>query len=129
LLGSGVAIRYEIEEGVLVLQLALEGFARLRDALETAVADPAAGTKMPLLLDVRSDVPGVRYEDIRWRVEVLSQMREQLGRRCAILTATGPLRVGVGRMFSVLSRIEGLEVRTFAEKQAALAWLKHRAES
>jgi hypothetical protein len=126
LLGSGVAIRYEIEEGVLVLELALEGFARLRDALETAVADPAAGT---LLLDVRSDVPGVRYEDIRWRVEVLSQMREQLGRRCAILTATGPLRVGVGRMFSVLSRIEGLEVRTFAEKQAALAWLKHRAES
>jgi hypothetical protein len=124
-----MAIRYEIEGGVLVLELALEGFARLRDALESAVADPAASPKMALLLDVRSDVPGVHYEGAHWRAQVLWQMRERLGPRWAILTAAGPLRVGVGRMFTILSRIEGLEVRIFAEKEAALAWLQQEAES
>ena len=50
-----VAIRYEIEDGVLVLSVALEGFAMLRDALDAAAADPRARPKMPVLLDVRNN--------------------------------------------------------------------------
>ena len=46
-------IRYRIAYGVLVLEVALEGFAELRGALRAAAADRAARPKMPLLIDVR----------------------------------------------------------------------------
>ena len=119
-------IRYRITRGVLVLEVALEGFAELRSALRAAAADPAARPKMPLLIDVRAEVPGVRYEDIRYRVEILSQMREQLASRWAILTGTGPVLSGVGRMFAVFSEIEGLEVGVFADEDVALTWLREQ---
>jgi hypothetical protein len=121
-----VPIRYQIEGGVLVLKIAPEGFAELRGALRAAAADPAARPKMPLLIDVRTEVPGVRYEDIQHRVEILSQMRAQLGSRWAILTGTGPVRGGVGRMYAVFSEIEGLDVGLFADEAAALAWLREQ---
>ena len=108
---------------MLVLEVAPEGFAELRGALRAAAADPGARPQLPLLIDVRTEVPGVRYEDIQHRVQILSEMRAQLGPRWAILTGTGPVRVGVGRMFAVFSEIEGLEVGVFADEAPALTWL------
>jgi hypothetical protein len=119
-------IRYRIDRGVLVLDVALEGFAELRGALRAAAADPAARPRMPLLLDVRSEVPGVKYEDVQWRVQILSEMRAQLGPRWAILTGTGPVRGGVGRMYAVFSEIEGLEAGIFADEAAAFTWLREQ---
>jgi hypothetical protein len=69
---------------------------------------------------------GVRYEDVQWRVQILAQMRQQFGPRWAILTGTGPVRVGIGRMFAVFSALEGLDVGMFADKDAALAWLREQ---
>ena len=68
----------------------------------------------------------MRYEDIRYRVEILSEMRAQLGPRWTILTGTGPVGVGVGvgRMFAVFSEIEGLEAGVFAGEAPALTWLR-----
>lgn len=119
-------IRYRIDRGVLVLDVAREGFAELRGALHAAAKDSAARPKMPLLIDVRSELLSVKYEDVRWRVQILADMRQQLGPRWAILTGTGPVRVGVGRMFAVFSEIEGLEVGLFADEDAALAWLREQ---
>jgi hypothetical protein len=118
-------VRYQIEDGVLVLSLAVEGFALLRDALEAAAADRRARPRMPVLLDVRNPVGG-HYEDVRWRALILSQMRQQLAPRWAILTRTGPVPAGVGRMFTLLSKIEGLEAGIFADDDAAFAWLRER---
>jgi hypothetical protein len=109
---------------VLVLELAPEGFTELRGALHAAAADPASRPKMPLLIDVRTEVPGVRYEDVQHRVAILTQMREQFGPRWAILTGPGPPRVGVGRMYAVFLEIEGVEVGAFAEEAEALTWLR-----
>ncbi len=112
---------------MVVLSIAVEGFAFLRDALDEVAADPRAGPKMPVLLDVRNEPAGVHYDDVRWRMLMLSQMRQQFGPRWAILTGTGPVRVGVGRMFAVFSEIEGLEVGMFADEDAALAWLREQS--
>jgi hypothetical protein len=79
---------------------------------------------MPLLLDLRSEPVDVHYEDVRWRVEILAEMREHFGPRWAFVTGTGPVRTGVGRMFAVFSEIEGLDVGAFADKAAALHWLR-----
>lgn len=81
---------------------------------------------MPLLIDVRSEVPGVRYEDVQWRVQILTEMRQRLGPRWAIVTGTGPVRIGVGRMYAVFSEIEGLEVGMFADEAPALTWLREQ---
>ena len=68
----------------------------------------------------------MRHEDVRWRVQILTEMRQRLGPRWAILTGTGPVRVGVGRMYAVFSEIEGLEVGLFADEDAALTWLRRQ---
>ena len=98
----------------------------LRDALDAVAADSRARPKMPVLLDVRNEPAGVHHNDVRWRVLILSQMRQQFGPRWAILTGTGPVPVGVGRMFAVFSEIEGLEVGMFADEDAALTWLREQ---
>lgn len=120
-----MAIRYEIEDGVLVLSAAVEGFPMLRDALDAAVIDPHARPKMPVLLDVRNRPAGVHYDDVRWRVLILSEMHQHFG-RWAILTETPPVRVGLARMFAAFSEIEGLEVGIFADEEAALRWLRRQ---
>ncbi len=119
-------IRYRVKRGVLVLEVAPQGFAELRGALRAAAADPASRPNMPLLIDVRTEVPGVRYEDIQHRLQILSEMRAQFGPRWAIVTGTGPVRVGVGRLFAVFSEIEGLEVGVFADEAVALTWLREQ---
>jgi hypothetical protein len=86
--------------------------------------DSAARPKMPLLIDVNSELLGVKYEDVQWRVQVLAPMRQQFGPRWAILTGTGPVHVGVGRMFAVFSEIDGLEVGLFVDEDAAFACLR-----
>ncbi len=118
-----VVVRYEIEDGVLVLTVAVEGFAMLRDALDAAADDPRARPKMPVLFDVRNPASG-HYEDVGWRVLILSQMRQQFAPRWAILTGTAPVPAGVGRMFALFSKIEALEVGIFADGDAAFAWLR-----
>jgi hypothetical protein len=119
-----VAIQYAIEDGVLVLWAAPEGFAYLRDALHAAHSDPAARLKMPLLIDARSEPDGIRYEDVHSRVLILAQMRERFGHRWAILTGMESVRVGVGKMFRAFSEAEGLDIGMFADKDEALHWLK-----
>ena len=118
-----MAIEYEIEDGVLILRVAAGGYAYLRDALRAARNDTSARPLMPLLMDLRGEPPSVRYEDVRWRVEILAEMRQQFGPRWAFVTGTGPVRTGVGRMFAVFSEIEGLDVGLFADKATALRWL------
>jgi hypothetical protein len=118
-----MAVCYQIEKGVVILSLATEGFTYLRDALHAAAHDPAACRKMPLLIDLRCEPITVRYDDIHWRAQILATMREQFGPRWAFLTGTGPVSVGVGRMFAVFSEAEGLEVGMFADKDEALRWL------
>jgi hypothetical protein len=123
-----VAIQYRIESGVLILRVASEGFAFLRDALRTAASDPAARPGMPLLLDVRTEPSSHRYEDARWRMQILADMREQFGPRWALLCGRDPVPVGVGRMVAVFSGIDGLEVGLFAEKHTALRWLREETQ-
>lgn len=119
-----VAIEYEVEDGVLTLRVvATGGYAYLRDALRAARSDPGARPRMPLLLDLRGDSVRVRYEDVRWRVEILTEMRDQFGPRWAFLTSTEPVRMGIGRMFAVFSEIEGLDVGLFADRASAVRWL------
>jgi len=119
-----VAIAYEIEDGVLILRVATGGYPFLRDALLSAKSDPMSRPEMPLLVDLRGEPVGVHYEDVRWRVEILKEMRQQFGPRWAIATDAGPVRAGVGRMFAVFSESEGLEVGLFADEAAALTWLR-----
>ena len=116
-------IRYRVDRGVLVLEVACKGFTEIRDALRAAVADPAARSKMPLLIDVRMEVAGVRYEHIQHRVEILSDMRRHFESRWAIVTGTETVPAGVGRVFAVFSEIEGLEAGLFADKDEAIHWL------
>jgi hypothetical protein len=123
-----MAVRYQIEKGVVVLSLATEGFAYLRDALRVVAHDPAARPKMPLLIDLQYEPIGVHYDDIDSRVQILAEMREQFGPRWAFLTGTGPLTAGVGRMFAVFSEAEGLEVGMFAYEDEALRWLTEAPE-
>jgi hypothetical protein len=123
-----VAIEYEIEGGVLILRVAIGGYPLLRDALLSARSDLASRPKMPLLFDLRGDPVDVHYEDVRWRVEILKEMREQFGPRWAIVTGDRHVRPGVGRMFAVFSKSEGLDVGAFADKAAALDWLREAAD-
>lgn len=116
-------VRYEIEDGVLILRVAAGGYPLLRDALLCARCDPASRPMMPLLLDLRGEPVNVHYEDVRWRMEILREMRQQFGPRWAFVTGTGTVRSGVGRMFAVFSEVEGLEVGHFADKAEALQWL------
>jgi hypothetical protein len=123
-----VAILYDIEDGVLTLRVAEEGFVFLRDALDVAAHDPASRPRMPLLLDVRTEPRSHRYEDARWRVQILDEMREQFGPRWAFLTRTDQVPVGVRSMLAVFASVEGVHVRLFAEKDAAFRWLQEGTE-
>jgi hypothetical protein len=118
-----MALRYSIEDGVVVLSATAGDFAMLRDVLNAAAADPAARPRMPLLIDVRTEANGVRYEDVRCRVETMAEMRHQFGPRWAIVTGTQAVPVGVGRMFAAFSEIEGFDVGMFADEDDAIRWL------
>ncbi len=72
---------------------------------------------MPLLIELRHEEAGIGYDDIRWHLLTLTQMRE-LGPRWAILTGPNPV------CMAVFSEIEGFEVGMFASKDAALTWLR-----
>jgi hypothetical protein len=121
-----LAIQYEIKSGVVILRVGTEGHTHLRDALCAARRDLAARPTMPLLFDLRGEAPNVRYEDARWRVEILAEMRLEFGPRWAFLTGTGPVRTGIGRMFATFSEIEGLDVGLFVDEAVALRWLAER---
>jgi hypothetical protein len=121
-----MAVCYKIEKGVVVLSVATEGYAYLRDALHAAAQDPAAYPKMPLLIDLRCEPIKVRYDDVHWRVQILAEMREQFGPRWALLTGTGLVSVGVGRMFAVFSEAEDIDVGMFADEDEAFRWLTER---
>ena len=118
-----MAIQYQIKGTVLTLKVAPEGFAELRSALRAAATDPRARPRMPLLIDLRTEANGVRYEDVRYRVEIMAEMRHQFGPRWAIVTGTQAVPVGVGRMFAAFSEIEGLDVGMFADEDDAIRWL------
>ena len=106
---------------MLVLQAALEDLPELIGAVRAAVDDPAASPRMPLLIDMRHEVAGICYDDIRWHVCILSLMRDLLGPRWAILTRPSPV------CMAVCSVVEGLEVAMFADEEAALTWLRGQA--
>jgi hypothetical protein len=42
----------------------------------------------------------------------------------AFWVGEGPVRAGIGRMFAVFSGVEGLDVKLFADRDAAIAWLR-----
>ena len=119
-----MAVQYEIEDGVLVLRLVAEGFSYLRSALVAAKGDPAWRRGMPLLLDLRGESFEARYEDVRWRTDILAQMREQFGPRWAFLTDPGATHRGIARMFAVFSEERGLNVGLFGDKDEAFRWLR-----
>ncbi len=119
-----MAVQYTIEDGVLILRLAEEGHSHLRSALRAAAEDPASHPAMPLLLDLRGESPNVRYEDVRWRTDILAEMREQLGPWWAFLIDLDPASKGIGKMFGVFSRLHGLTVGLFTDKNEALRWLR-----
>ena len=77
---------------------------------------------MPVLLDVRNAPTGVHYDDVHWRMVILSHVRRQFGPRWA-MGCTGPVTLGVGRMFAAFSEVEGLEVGLFADQDEAIRWL------
>jgi hypothetical protein len=116
-------IQYQIKGTVLTLKVAREGFAELRSALHAAETDPRARPGMSLLIDARTEANGVRYDDVRYRVDIMAQMRDHFGPRWAIVTGTQSVPVGVGRMFAVFSEIEGLQVGMFADEEDAIRWL------
>jgi len=120
---QAMAIEYQIEGGVLLLRGVTLGHAFLRDALASARAHPESRPGMPLLLDLRGDPTNAHYEDIRWRLHILEEMRQQLGPRWAVLTGPGPGGEGVSRMVAAFSEAGGLDVRIFGEKDEALRWL------
>jgi hypothetical protein len=123
-----VAIQYEVEDGVVILRVAPAGFTFLRDALCAVATDPAARPKMPLLIDVRTEPGSHRYEDVRWRVQILDEMREQFGPRWAFLTGPDDVPLGVRSMLAVFASVGRLRVRMFAEKDAAFRWLREGTE-
>ena len=97
----------------------------LRHVLRAATADPAARPNMPLLIDVRRE-PAFHYEDARWRLLIVSEMRQMFGSRWGILTGPGSAPRGARLMFAAFSELEGLEVGLFADKGDALAWLRQQ---
>ena len=121
-----MAIAYEIEDNVLILKSAPEGFPVLRRALDAAATHPDARPKMPLLIDVRADTAGVRYDDVPSRVALLGQMRETLGARWAILMSADRSRPGILNMFAMFTEMEGLESGMFLDKDEAMKWLREQ---
>jgi hypothetical protein len=78
---------------------------------------------LSLLIDLRAEVPGSRCEDVRVRIQILSEMRQQFGSRWAILSGTHDVPGSVARMFAAFSEIEGLDVGLFADEDEAISWL------
>jgi hypothetical protein len=120
-----MALRYTIEDGVVVLSSTAGGFVMLRHVLRAAVTDPAARPNMPLLIDMRRG-PAFHYEDARWRLLILAEMREMFGSRWAILMGPGSAPGGAKAMFTAFSNLEGLDVGLFADKEVALTWLRRQ---
>ncbi len=118
---SSNKVHYRIERGVLVLEVTLEDLPELPGAVCSALDDPAASPRMPLLIDMRHEVAGICYDDIRWHVCTLALIRDLLGPRWAILTRRSPV------CMAVFSLAEGLEVAMFADEEAALTWLRAQA--
>lgn len=106
---------------MLVLEVALEDLPELTGAVRAAVDDPGASPRMPLLIDMRHELAGICYDDIRWHLCSLALMRDLLGPRWVILTRPSPV------CMAVFSEVEGLEVAMFADEEAALAWLRGQA--
>jgi hypothetical protein len=121
-----MALEYEIEGGVLILRTVSVGHSFLRDALSAAGRDARSRSKMPLVLDLRGELANAHYEDIRWRVHILAEMRQQFGPRWALVTEAGAVRPGVSRMVEALSEPDGLEVGLFSDRQEALRWLTEK---
>jgi hypothetical protein len=111
------------DRSVLVLDEGSAGSSELRDALRAAASDPAWTSRTPLLIDLRAEVAGSRCEDVRVRIQVLSEMRQRFGSRWAILSGTHNVPASVARMFAALSEIESLDVGLFADEDEAIRWL------
>lgn len=121
-----MALEYHVEEGVLVIRTTSVGHAFLRDALSSVSSDPRFTPRMPILVDMRGDPANAHYEDIRWRVRILEEMRQQLGARWALVTGPGPQGTGLHRMRAALLEGGILEVGLFEGKDEALRWLTEK---
>ena len=118
-----MAIQYEIEDGVVILRATADGFTHLRAALDAVNTDPAARPRMPLLFDLRGEPPAVRYKDIRSRMQILTEMRQQFGGRWAFLVDPGPLRAGIAQMIAALAGQLNLDIESFNDSKRAMGWL------
>jgi len=93
-------------------------------AVAEARADPRFGPGVFLLFDGTLSEAELTTESVKWRVAWVASLRDAgFSSRCAVVVSGDPHRYGLGRMASVLSESEGLELEVFTDLRSAMAWL------
>ncbi len=121
-----MSLTYELADGFLRYRVEgdveyVEGMTVLRRGLDE-VREKSAGTPTAVLFDIRASEEARRAEELRGIAAVVAEYSEEVGGRCAIVSAPG-LYYGISRMFAVFAEELGLEMEVFETVEDAEAWL------
>lgn len=123
-----VSTAYEIEQDILILRPTVEDLARLAEIVQAVSNDADFRPPMRLLLDLRSAVRGLNYEDMRLQVQSLAGMGALLAPIWGLLTTGNAYGMSAAQTLAVLARIDNVNVQVFDTEEGALIWLQQAAD-
>ena len=122
-----MSFTYHIDSRVGILFIVGEGAITQAERLETMrtwLSDPAFRPGLHTLCDFSAATSTPSLPELREIIAIINQNATLIGRtRLAVVTARD-VTLGVAHQFEVLAEASPLTVQTFADREAALAWLR-----
>jgi hypothetical protein len=119
-----MGVRYELSSSL--IHVTMDGHFDASEVLEVgreALSDSGLERGSNLLVDFRQSEEVATGEDIFRRIQLLSESRDILGPRIALLV-TRSVHFGLARMAELYGESHGLTIHVFTEEDAALEWVE-----
>ena len=122
-----MSFTYHIDSSAGILFIVGEGAITQAERLETMrawLSDPAFRPGLHALCDFSAATSTPSLPELREIMAIINRNATLIGRtRLAVVTARD-VTVGVARQFQALAESSPLNVQIFADREAALAWLR-----
>ena len=106
------------------------GNAEVREAVDQVASDPAFQAGTGLVFDGTLSEAPISKQDVEWRLALLRTLSSRgfSSRVAVVVRADERYRFGLARQLSMLVEPHGIELSSFPDVEAAMAWLSATAE-
>lgn len=122
-----MSFTYHIDSSAGILFIVGEGAITQAERLETMrawLSDPAFRPGLHTLCDFSAATSTPSFPGLREIIAIINRNATLIGRTRLALVTARDLTLGVARQFQVLAEASPLNVQIFADREAALAWLR-----